>query len=201
MELTPLKKIVLAGGPGSGKTTAFNVLIKDFGDLVHPVPEAATHLIESLKLKPPFTGLMLERFQVAVGGYQECAENLCTLQAERDDRIALLSDRGMVEGAAYLPNGGMKLYEKLIGRRYKAMLARYTGVIFFDLPQRDVWNRICGNNGTRREAYDEAVALTERLRAVWAPHPNFVSVTDAGSWIWREELARQHLAAMLHEAS
>jgi hypothetical protein len=131
-------------------------------------------------------------------GRREVQRQIYALQVEQEVRLArehqgkiLLLDRGTVDGAAYWPTGPED-YWRAMDLSREAELARYDAVI---------WMESCAavgdydgslTNPVRHE--DAAAALTcgERLRRVWAGHPNLVEVRACDTF--EQKTARVELA-------
>src|SRR6476660_224918 len=98
-----MKRIVITGGPGAGKTVITQRIA-----LAHPgrfvaVPEAATQVYAALNTR-------WDKLDLA--GKHDAQRRMYRLQLEQEDRIArahpgkiLLLDRGTIDGAAYWPEG------------------------------------------------------------------------------------------------
>ena len=94
-------RIVLTGGPGGGKTTAADLLRREFANRVALVPETATMLFLGgfPRVAEPDA---VRSAQTAIFHVQR---NLEDVQAARYPGQILLCDRGTVDGAAYWPDG------------------------------------------------------------------------------------------------
>lgn len=86
-------KIVLTGGPASGKTTIVNMLKKKG---FYIVPEVATIIFEKIKSK--WKVFDREKFQDLVLKYQLIYES----KIPKTEKVAIL-DRGTIDGLAYDP--------------------------------------------------------------------------------------------------
>lgn len=163
-------RIALTGGPGGGKTTAADLFQREIGEQVVVVPEAASMLFSAgfPRVQDPHA---VRAVQQAIYHLQS---NLEDVQAARFPGRILLCDRGTIDGAAYWPEGNGDFFEEM-GTRLERELARYDAVIFFQT------SAVSGlatasNNPNRIEGAREAVALDERLRALWSKHPRFTLV-------------------------
>lgn len=169
-------RIVLTGGPGGGKTTAADMLRREFSDRVALVPETATML---------FTGGFprvdepepLRAAQTAIFHVQR---NLEEVQATSFPRKILLCDRGTVDGAAYWPEDGD--FFEAMGTTLQAELARYHHVIFFETAAVGGLS-IASGNPARIETNTEALELDKRLRELWSQHPRFHFVPHGPSFL------------------
>ncbi len=170
-------RIVLTGGPGGGKTTAADLFRREIGEQVVIVPESATILFGGgfPRVADPGARVATQRAIYAV------QRNLENVQAARFPDRVQLCDRGTVDGAAYWPAGPDDFFAAM-GTTHAAELGRYDAVIFLETSARgDVV--VEGGNRYRTESNAEAVDLDDRLRALWAPHPNFHLVHHERSFL------------------
>ena len=174
---TPLEKssnhhirIVLTGGPGGGKTTAADLFRREIGEQVIIVPESATLL---------FSGGLprvdeLHARCAAQNAIFHLQRSLEIIQSSLYPERVLLCDRGTIDGAVYWPEEAGDFFEQM-GTTFKAELARYDAVIFFESAAVGDMSIETGNP-TRIESNREAVALDKKLRALWSQHPRFTFV-------------------------
>lgn len=163
-------RIVLTGGPGGGKTTAADLFRREIGERVVVVPEAAT-LLFSGGFPRSNAPLALHAAQKAIYHVQR---NLEEAQAALFPERILLCDRGTVDGAAYWPDEPHHFFGA-VGSTLEAELGRYDAVIFFETAAAGGLN-IEGGNPIRNESIEQALAVDQRLRALWSKHPKFVLV-------------------------
>ena len=97
----PVRRIVLTGGPGAGKTVIAKEIVNRFPNQFVLVPEAATQVYAALQTR--WDRLDLE-------GRRDVQRRIYRLQREQEDRVrdthpdhVLLLDRGTIDGAAYWP--------------------------------------------------------------------------------------------------
>lgn len=160
-------RIVLTGGPCSGKSEAIRHIREEFGDLIHCVPEVATIVISQVNIVPPMDNhLALRRFQRTIAQVQRSFEDVSNEQALRDGKKVMLLDRGIMDSAAYMI-GGVDELERVLRTRRKDEYARYDHVIYLDVPPEDVYDANKANNPARREDYAEAAALGKRIHDAW----------------------------------
>lgn len=187
LETLPVPAVVLAGGPCSGKSKALGMLHGLFPD-IHTVPEVATILIGQVGVHPPIHDrLANRRFQKTVYHLQRAFEEESSGHARRTGKQLLVTDRGTLEGAAYM-NGGIPEFLSLNGTTAERECSRYLAVVFLETPSRSVYEAKRGNNGTRSEDYGVAMALSERISAAWSAHPRFIRIPAMGAF--DEKLAR-----------
>ena len=154
---------MLTGGPCAGKTEVWRSLEGAFPGVAR-VPEAATDLI--LAGESP-ESLGLEAFQRRVLERQQELEDRAGRTARR-----MVCDRGMADGAAYLPS----LFDRL-GVSAAGVLARYERVVQLAvIEDPDTYALHRGVNPARSEPHAEALRLEEALRRVYGVHPGYVFV-------------------------
>src|SRR5438067_4269108 len=122
-----MKRIVLTGGPGAGKTVVTTRIAADDPQRFVRVPEAATQVYFALQTR-------WDRLDIE--GRREVQRKIYHLQVEQEERMArehpekiLLLDRGTVDGAAYWPEGAEE-YWKDLGTTVEKELARYDAVVW-----------------------------------------------------------------------
>lgn len=172
-------RICLTGGPGGGKTTAADLFRRELGESVIVVPEAATMLFGGgfPRRADPESSCAT---QSAIFAVQRALEE--TQTAAYPGRI-LLCDRGTIDGAAYWPEscggaeGFFSAHQTSLSKEHK----RYDAVIFFETAAGGGMS-IEGGNPIRNESLDLAVALDERLHALYCDHPRFVYVPHNASF-------------------
>lgn len=171
-----IKKIVLTGGPCSGKTTVLRALEEEFAGQIMVVPEVATMILSS---GFPMPGRDVEwseewqaAFQSAVYALQLSVEKTFSLMAEGKNTSLLICDRGLLDGAAYTP-GGLNEF----ARKYKVnadeALKEYAAVIHLEsMATHSPENYGKANNENRFEPLERAQELEHATRAAWDRHPS-----------------------------
>lgn len=168
-----MKRIVLTGGPGAGKTVISARLAKDHPDRFVVVPEAATQVYDALQTR-------WDRLDTE--GRRDIQRRIYRLQIEQEDRIArahpdrtLLLDRGTVDGAAYWPDGSSAYWIDL-KTTLDTQLKRYDLVI---------WMESCAvlgvydgddSNPCRFEDAQAAIQSGVLLKDLWGGHPRLKHV-------------------------
>lgn len=180
--LQPFSKIVLSGGPCSGKSTLIAELRSQFPELTI-MPEMATLVISQVGIKPD--SLSLQDFQKTIFRAQQIFEWSSAQMALTKGSRALIVDRGTMDNASYLP-GGIPEFERLMGTTKKCEYEKYGLVLFLDMPPREIYNKQRENNPARTESYDDALPLSQRTKQVWQDHPHFVIVKGQ---TWEEKSA------------
>ncbi len=191
----PIRKIVLTGGPGGGKTTAADLFTRELAGRVVTVPEAASLLFNG--------GFPRERSAAAARAAQRAIyhtqRGLEDIERMRSPERILICDRGTVDGAAYWPGGPRAFFEEMRTEAEVERL-RYDAVLFFEsaavggLP-------IEGPNPSRIETVAEAARLDRALRELWAPHPCMVVVPHHDSFIEKVTRALEILSSLVDSSA
>lgn len=195
-----LPKIVLTGGPCSGKSTFMREVIEKYGHLVHCVPEVASILIAQVGILPSVTDEKHNaRFQQILYRVQRSFEEAAELQAMKDGKQAIILDRGTLDAVAYF--GGednMKrqaLYTIATGISVSNELKRYMAVLYLAPPSREVYEAEGRNNAARSESYEQAMALAHRTRDAWHVHGEEpwsrwrFAIADGATWNEKRDAA------------
>lgn len=164
-----MKRIVLTGGPGAGKTVIARAIARRYPDRIAVVPEAATQVYDALQTR-------WDRLDIE--GRRDVQRRIYRLQIEQERRLAaeyphqlLLLDRGTTDGAAYWPDGA-EAYWKDLGTDHQSELARYDTVI---------WMESCAalgmydgdaSNFCRFEDASAAIESGKLLLNLWKDHPH-----------------------------
>jgi len=168
-----MKKIVITGAPGSGKTVITQQLARERPDRFVAVPEAATQV---------YTLLQTRWDKLDLEGRHDAQRRMYRLQLEQEARLAkenpqkiLLLDRGTIDGAAYWPEGSEHFWRD-VGSTHEAELSRYDAVILLETCA--VLGMYDGDrsNAVRFEDAGAAIAAGETLGALWRAHPHVFKV-------------------------
>ena len=171
-------KIVITGGPCSGKTEIMSLLGDTRPDL-QCVPEVASIVIGQLNIKPKKE--INDFFQRLVHDTQSLFEETSLQYAVIEGRSGLVLDRGLPDGAAYF-DGGVSEYQTVLRTSMEHEYSRYRLVICLDVAPEDIYQLKKANNITRSETYVEACEKGRRVCRVWQNHPNFIFVSNDGGW-------------------
>ena len=171
-----VKLIALTGGPGAGKTAVLELVLRTFCRRVVVLPEAAS-LIFGGGFPRQDTLAARQAAQRAIFHVQRELEAL--VQGDPQARIALC-DRGTIDGLAYWPGDPDQLWRS-VGSSPEAELARYHAVIHLESPtlERGYNHR----NPLRTETAEQARDIDERIKQVWAGHPNRVIVPSTDDFL------------------
>jgi len=158
-----LRRVVLTGGPGAGKTATLGIVRRYLCAHVAVLPESASILFSGGFPRRPDDGTRraaqraIYRVQAELEGLPEFTDNLAVA----------LCDRGTVDGLAYWPDSPDAFWSDL-GTTHAREFARYDSVIHLRTP-RAAWYQI---TGVRTEAAEEALRLDACIERAWASHPN-----------------------------
>ncbi|WP_170246360.1 AAA family ATPase [Colwellia hornerae] len=178
MNITHVKKrIVLTGGPGGGKTTAIDLIRREFSGKIATVPEAAT-MIFSGGIDRSDNNQVLKTQQTAIFNLQKHLEDI---QRATFEHSIILCDRGSLDGLAYWPGNADEFFQAM-DTTFTDELARYDAVIFFESAAKS-GESIKSNNPIRNESEKAAIILDNKLQAIWSQHPNFYLIHSAESFI------------------
>ncbi len=174
--------IVITGGPCGGKSTALakaHQYLQNRGLYPVVIPEVATEIISAgLPLsKNSGAGLAVADFQEQILlatiehtiRFHEAATKLVNVP-----RVVLLSDRGCMDGAAYMGKEAFMTMVKKLGYEPSDMSERmYAGVLHLqsvavDRPE----FYTTSNNAARKENVKEAAELDALTIAAWTGHPH-----------------------------
>lgn len=171
-----MKRIVLTGGPGAGKTAVQQVAVQAFPGRLVIVPEAATILFGG-----GFPRLdHIEPRKASQRAIFHVQRELERLHEALANGCALLCDRGTVDGAAYWPSDDYDALFADVGSSLEAEIARYHAVILLDVPTKA--QGYDHRNPTRIESAEEAAEIGDRIARFWGSHPRLHRVGAAPSF-------------------
>ena len=171
------KRIVITGGPGAGKTTALDLIRREFSGKIASVPESAT-MIFSGGIERSTNSKVLKSQQIAIFNLQK---NLEDIQRATYPECIILCDRGTLDGLAYWPDNEDDFFNQM-NTSLEQEFSRYDAVIFFETAAKS-GESIRSNNPIRNESETAAIALETKLQKVWSKHPNFNLVVSSESFI------------------
>jgi predicted ATPase len=165
-----MKRVVLTGGPGSGKTAVSNAIAQAMPARFVVVPEAATQVYSKARTRWDLVDTVGRReLQRQIYHLQRRQEDL--FAAQHPDKILLL-DRGTIDGAAYWPDGPDAYWVDL-GTSLAVELARYDHVIWMQTAAAIGIYDGSDSNPVRFEDAAAAIASGELLVRLWSGHPHF----------------------------
>jgi predicted ATPase len=188
-----LRRIAITGGPGAGKSSLWRALVAAHPNVVG-VPEVATLLLSHV-----FPQIACERerhaVQRAIFYVQRELENVWENRAQPGQ--ILLCDRGTVDGGGYWPAGPEAFFSEL-STAWRDELARYDGVLFLETAAHG-GHSISEGNQVRVEDLPGAIAVDQRLHAVWCTHARFVHVPHEATFEAKLAAAERAFTQLLSE--
>jgi predicted ATPase len=164
-----MKRIVLTGGPGAGKTVISSRIAQTHPEKFVRVPEAATQVYDALQTRWD---------RLDIDGRRDVQRRIFRLQVEQEDRMAaeypqkiLLLDRGTIDGAAYWPDGPAEYWRDL-GTTSVEQLARYDMILWLESSAALGIYDGDESNFCRFEDAAGAVQSGELLLKLWQGHRN-----------------------------
>lgn len=170
-----IKKIVLTGGPSSGKTKVLEKIqevYKERGVKVIVVDETATYLINNDIKCFGDNKMDLLDFQEIVMRMQLAKEEVFTVVAEKEKNkdVIIVYDRGTIDNNAYINNEEFLEVLRRVGSiSYGDLINSYDLVIF--LKGAESFYTL-ENNRARSETASESMALGNKTLNVWLGHKN-----------------------------
>lgn len=175
-----IRKIVLTGGPGSGKTTVIESIKKNFGAKykVIVVDETASYLI-NMGIRPfGENSIPLVDFQELVLRTQLSKEFVVdkAINFLPDENIIIIYDRGILDNCAYISKDEFKEILERLETKYTVneFLDRYDLIINL-VSRKDFYTT--ENNPARSEDLDEALSLGKKTLDAWLGHKNLKIVS------------------------
>jgi predicted ATPase len=145
-------RLIVSGGPGSGKTALINALV-GAGEIC--CAEVSRELIQEQR----FCGgralpwLDLEAFA------RECSRRMLERLATCEHTGRVFFDRGLPDLIGYLRRAGRMVPETLLASAF-----HYTPLVFMAPP----WREIYVNDAERPQSYSESVTLAAHIRGAYA---------------------------------
>lgn len=182
--MQPLHSLALTGGPSGGKSTLIRAVAEQVPEAYY-APEVATMLLSggfpAPSLKHPWDESWQIDLQQGIAGTQLALENIARRRAIKEGKRLVIFDRGIIDGAAYLPNGIFDL-ESMTGLTEEEMLRRYNTVLHL------ASTAISGSydkqsNPHRFEEAEEALKLEDMTLEAWQNHPSRIILKDADKQI------------------
>lgn len=199
-------KVVLSGGPCSGKSTAMAKIKEEItqrkeGFQVFIVPEIATELSAGgIKPSEDISG---EAFQEAIVDLQIYKENLYLdmIQKHCDtDKVVLLYDRGLLDQLAYISREQLEVFLSKHNMTLADVNNRYDAILHLvslakDNPEK--YNEKCKNNPARTENAEQAADKDNKTLAGNMNHPHVRVIDNLSDFDGKIQKVLEHICAML----
>ena len=184
-----MKRVVLTGGPGAGKTAVLELVRRDVCAHVAVLPESASIVFGGgFPRRPDVPARLAAQRTIA-----RVQRELEWLVQEEGEAVVALCDRGTVDGLAYWPGSAVDFFATL-GSTREQELARYDTVIHLRTPPPGAYNH---RNPLRRETPEEAAALDARIAELWAQHPRRFFVENTPGFLDKARVALALIRAQL----
>lgn len=185
-----IRRVVLTGGPGAGKTAVLELVKQSFCTHVMVLPESAGIVFGGgfPRRSDPDASQAAQR---AIFYVQRELENA----AEGRNPAVILCDRGTVDGGAYW-TGKPDLWSS-VGTTLPMQLARYSAVIHLRVPSAD--DGYNNSNPLRVESAAEAARIDDRIAQLWAKHPHAFSVAPADTFLAKASRVLEVLSQQVPE--
>ena len=171
-----LTRIVLAGPPCSGKSSAIERLRAAAKPGLLLVPEIASFIMAG-GFPPPREGHPEEVrvFQRVIPPLQRGLETMLALQNPEAD--CMVCDRASLDCVAYWPDGESDFF-KAAGLDLEEELRFYHWVVFMGMVGAEEYGK---GNLFRFHSFREAKEIGAKQRAVWSRHPRFIEIPSLES--------------------
>ena len=169
-------KIVLTGGPCSGKTTAQSWISSNYEKLGYKVffiSETATDHITG-GLTPWETNTAYD-FQKGIFLHQMVKEDIFTEAAKRMgyDKILIVCDRGLMDNKAYMSEEEYRRLLEEFGLTKSTIMDRYDAVFHLVTAAKGAEEYYNLDNEARTETVEQAAALDDKIINAWTGHSHF----------------------------
>jgi predicted ATPase len=184
-----VRKIVLTGGPGAGKTAVLELVRQS--------------LCKHMAILPETAGILFG------GGFprgnepeQRRAVQRAIFYVQRELEATVLNgnvaiilcDRGTVDGVAYWP-GPESLWDA-VGTSLEDQLNRYDAVIHLRTPTENIYNY---RNPLRIETAQEAKTIDDRIFDAWGSHPERFIIESEDNFVEKATRVVEILQSLMPE--
>lgn len=176
------KLIVITGGPGAGKTAILEMAKKLINQTSIILPESASIVFGGGFWRLPST-TAIAAAQSAIFHVQTAQEHLV---CEEKKWSLGLCDRGTLDGLAYWPEKETSFWE-MGDTTLELELKRYHAVIHLRTPTELLgYNHL---NPLRTESSLSALAIDEKIAAIWQKHPRYFAVISNTNFLIKAQIA------------
>ncbi len=167
-------KVVLTGGPSSGKSTICQNLKDLFDTKIHICQEAATMLFRGGFPRIDDEVGLIER-QYAIFHVQKALANLS--QSVNPSAEILLFDRGLLDGLCYWPDS-WDSYASKMQIDIEETKNDYNLVIQLGVAHSEDYQ----NSAFRPEDQQTSLNMEQKLVEIWKGHPNYHFIPYTSDW-------------------
>lgn len=185
-----LKKIVITGGPGAGKTAVLEMIKKLNLPSTTILPEAASVLFNGgfwrLESRTAKASAQRAIFHIQI--------EMETLAEEEQKWNFALCDRGTLDGLAYWPFAE-ELFWSMNQTTLERELSRYHAVIHLRTPMDEQgYNH---QNPLRIESALAAKIIDDKIASIWKEHPLYKSFDSQDSFLVKSQQAINYICELV----
>jgi predicted ATPase len=188
----PIKKVVLTGGPASGKTTALSILKEEYGPQVETAKEAASLVYGGGLPRDDKSPLRVLHAQRIIYNVTKELESL----AEKTNPKAkvILCDRGTLDGAVYWPYGEKNFFEAM-KTTIQDECDRYYAVLHMSTPKDEKFYR---NSNIRTETFERALEVDAAILKLWSSHPRHIVIPESNDYVKKIIIVKSAVEKIIH---
>lgn len=187
-----MKKIVLTGGPASGKTTALSILKEEYGTDIELAKEAATLVYSGGFPRDDQSKRHTYHAQRII--YNTTKELEALAEEINPTAKIVLCDRGTLDGAVYWPYGQedfFKAFNTTVGAEYE----RYYAVIHMSPPKEAKFYQ---NTSVRTESLERALQVDEDILKLWQGHPRHIVIPESNDYVKKALIVRKTIRKIIN---
>jgi len=187
-----MKKIVLTGGPASGKTTALSILKEEYGTDIELAKEAATLVYSGGFPRNDKSKRHTYHAQRII--YYTTKELEALAEEVNPDAKIVLCDRGSLDGAVYWPYGQDDFFEAM-QTTMKAEYDRYYAIIHMSPPKEEKYYQ---NTNVRTETLARALEVDEAILKLWSGHPRHIVIPESNDYVKKALIVRKAIRKIIN---
>lgn len=193
-------KIVLTGGPCSGKTTALGFIadkLRENNISVITVEEAAKRLILSGKTPSNIGNYEFHKILFEKQFAEEC-EKVREAEKLNAEKVVLLFDRGLLDNKAFVTQNEFERYSKISGMNEDKIRNSYDAVFHLVTSAQGAESYYNKDKGfVRTESPEQARILDNEILAVWTGTPHLRVIDNSSSFENKLERLSEEVFAFL----
>ncbi|MDR0735119.1 MAG: ATP-binding protein [Elusimicrobiota bacterium] len=187
-----MKKVVITGGPASGKTTILSILKDEYGTDIEAAMEAATLVYGGGFPRDDKSPRHTYRAQRII--YFVTKELEALAEETNPSARLIVCDRGSLDGAIYWPYGAedfLKTMRTTVGEEYK----KYYAVIHMSPPKEAKFYQ---NTAVRTESLERALQIDVDILKLWAGHPRHIVIPESNDYVKKALIVRKAIKKIIN---